>query len=109
MTELLEKMSYNKRLEGLKDELAIHAGKPEAILELICNAVELAYKAGMLHFNALDHTLLSTVDLENSMVDNFDRNEISRVPWILGSDWDPMGPVKQDLLISLYLQEKGFK
>lgn len=107
MTELLEKMSYSERLRSLSKKLDYDEALE--LLEDFAKEVELAYRAGMLHFNALDHTLLSTYDLQRSLEDQEDYYMIDRVSWSNGEDWDPTGPVKPDLLVSLYLQEKGFK
>lgn len=109
MTELLEKMSYEARqriieatvIQATADPFRPDKEQWKEVMELIAKEVELAYRAGMLHFNALDHTCLDTIQVESLDIDN--------IPWAHNQDWDPAGPVKPDLLISLYLQEKGFK
>lgn len=90
MTELIEKMSYEER----KDNILI---KPFT-LEDVAKEVELAFKAGMLHFNALDHTLKPT------------GNSQYMTTWSSAEDLERKMCIGDfSLLPSLYLQAKGFK
>lgn len=97
MTELIEKTSYEARYINIAKNLIGINFNVESVVEslhkYIAKEVELAYKAGMLHFNALDHTL--------------------KTPW-KNTVWTKANLNFMDtgngvLLPSLYLQAKGFK
>ncbi len=92
MTELIEKMSYEDRATEL-DRAIFKVSSVMALQEYIAEQVELAYKAGMLYFNALDHTL--TTPWENTVWTKANLNF--------------METGNEALLPSLYLQAKGFK
>jgi len=65
MIELIEKTSYEARDRELKEYLDANQLNEDYEIDLnslrkyITKEVELAYKAGMLHFNAFDHTMNS--------------------------------------------------
>lgn len=95
MTELIEKTSYASRLVDLRGIINTAEDPYKALTEYISQQVELAYKAGMLRFNALDHTLKETTFAKRkSWVDaNLSHTETGDYV----------------TLPSLYLQAKGFK
>jgi hypothetical protein len=92
MTELIEKISYEARLKELVDLQYI---KVEELQEYIAKEVELAYKAGMLKFNALDHTFQAP---GTKLLFQWNKEDLSF-----------MEVGEEVLLPSLYLQAKGFK
>lgn len=106
MTELIEKTSYEARRSKWQDLMqdkyqAMTRDESDWVLEgieeEIAKQVELAYKAGMLHFNALDHTLV-VEDMEGGLrKSHWTKEDISL----------DIGDLK--LLPELYLQAKGFK
>jgi len=98
MTELIEKTSWRQRMDEMLDHQKLGDYIPDdesasTLMDYIAKEVELAYKAGMLKFHALDHTM-------------------QRATWSsphgrqLIEDLD-FGP--ESILPSLYLQAKGFK
>jgi hypothetical protein len=109
MTELIEKVSYEAKqvilrqlLQELLDDKATIEQSMEAISCWYKADVELAYKAGMLHFNALDHT----------MRDPREHLERKCFPW----SSERATIIEQTLNVgefatntSLYLKAKGFK
>lgn len=106
MTELIEKTSYEAKEKELslllfsfyegeeEDEYNSVPAKIKELRALIAKEVELAYKAGMLHFNAFDHTL------------NIEGSRLKR--WV-DTDLSVLELGDYVTLPSLYLQAKGFK
>jgi hypothetical protein len=110
MTELIEKTSWRQRMDEMLDHQKLGDYIPDdesasTLMDYIAKEVELAYKAGMLHFNALDHTLLDTSSVEQAL----DEEDIWKEKWVQSEGWSTGTPVQDDLLVSLYLQAKGFK
>ena len=102
MTELIEKTSYEAKqtilrrlLQEFKDGKVTIEQSMKALSLWYKADIELAYKAGMLHFNALDHTLKPT-------------NSSTLNQWN-DTDFSFMEIGDYILLPSLYLQAKGFK
>lgn len=104
MTELIEKTSYEARRKKWQDLMqAKYQSMTRDETDWVLDGIEVeialqvkqAYRAGMLHFNALDHTLKPT-------------NSSSRNQW---NDTDLSFMEIGDFvtLPSLYLQAKGFK
>lgn len=98
MTELIEKTSYSDKESEIYDLLVgpEHSELRDDVVrvqEYIAKEVELAYKAGMLNFNALDHTLKTP--WENTVWTKANLNFMDTGNGVL--------------LPSLYLQAKGFK
>lgn len=94
MTELIEKTTYKSRQAKL-DEAIFSSASPTALEDYIAKEVELAYKAGMLKFNALDHTFQAS---GTTLLLQWHKEDLSS-----------MGVGEGALLPSLYLQSKGFK
>jgi hypothetical protein len=104
MTELIEKTSYEVRKQAIVDTIVhnsslINRENANRIASLLINSeqyeVELAYKAGMLRFNALDHTFQAT---GTKLLLQWHKEDLSFMTVGEGA-----------LLPSLYLQAKGFK
>lgn len=97
MTELIEKTSYESRhsklIELFEDTMTSYSST--ALEDYIAKEVELAYKAGMLRFNALDHTFQAS---GTTLLLQWHKEDLSS-----------MGVGEGTLLPSLYLQAKGFK
>lgn len=97
MTELIEKTSYelrhSKLIELFEDTMTSYSST--ALEEYIANEIETAYKAGMLKFNALDHTFQAT---GTKLLLQWHKEDLSFMTVGEGA-----------LLPSLYLQAKGFK
>ena len=94
MTELIEKTTYKSRQAKL-DEAIFSSASPTALKDYIANEIETAYKAGMLKFNALDHTFQAS---GTTLLLQWHKEDLSS-----------MGVGEGALLPSLYLQAKGFK
>lgn len=97
MTELIEKTSYKRRGTQIGKILAdpVYEEDVERLRDYIAKEVELAYKAGMLRFSALDHTFKQ---IGSSTVLQWHKENLSSMEVGEGA-----------LLPSLYLQAKGFK
>ena len=94
MTELIEKTSYKSRQAKLA-KVIFSSASPTALEDYIAKEVELAYKAGMLKFNALDHTFQAS---GTTLLLQWHKEDLSFMEVGEGA-----------LLPSLYLQSKGFK
>ena len=97
MTELIEKTSYKRRGTQIGKILAdpVYEEDIERLRDYIAKEVELAYKAGMLKFNALDHTFQAP---GTKLLLQWHKEDLSSMEVGEGA-----------LLPSLYLQAKGFK
>ena len=107
MIELIEKTSLEQREKTTRELIYNYAssnsafernGSIDALLQYIAKEVELAYKAGMIHFNAFEHTL-NSVDSDGNKC---------RAKWS-DRDLSFLETGRYSLLSSLYLQAKGFK
>lgn len=123
MFEFLKKIKRGNRLElivGVIESDDAAFDKAVKLEQYIKEEVALAYKAGMLHFNALDHTLLSIEPVEFELDNNDDGVTVvefslvelakeSRIPWGQHEGFGLPADLNEDLLTNLYLQAKGFK
>ena len=104
MTELIEKTTYEDKVREIRKILSPYFEEDPyngmktltpKLQEYIAKEVELAYKAGMLKFNALDHTFQAS---GTTLLLQWHKEDLSS-----------MGVGEGALLPSLYLQAKGFK
>lgn len=109
MTELIEKTSYEARRKKWQDLMqAKYQSMTRDETDWVLDGIEVeialqvkqAYRAGMLHFNALDHTLKRA---ESAM-------SLHTIEWHKAVDLEGTMSIGDFVTLpSLYLQAKGFK
>lgn len=98
MTELIMKATPEQLSIRITEKLAPYKLPPlmiERIKEMISAEVEAAYKAGMIHFNAFDHTLKIQT---SEAIKQWSKEDLTF-----------MAAGSYETLPSLYLRAKGFK